>query len=246
MTEISVRREPLLPTRPNLRELGGLPAGGGRTVRAGRFFRGPALHGLTAEEAAALEPIGLAHVVDFRGRDEAAARPATLPGRRLHLSIEPTAAVRLMDVLSKPDPAPEAISAAMQETYRDFVRVNAETFARFLGLLAEADGAPFLFHCTAGKDRTGFAAALILHALGADAETIEADYLATNGLWRPDPNLAAMVPELAHAALFRVSADYLEAAFEELDRLHGGPLAFADKAMGGERRRRVWAESQLE
>jgi protein-tyrosine phosphatase len=246
MTEIPVRREPLVPTRPNLRDLGGLPAGEGGRVRAGRLFRGPALHGLTPEETAALEPLGLAHVVDFRGREEASARPADLPGRREHLSIEPTAATRLMGVLSKPDPSPEAISGAMEETYRDFVRVNADVFARFLGLLAEAEGAPLLFHCTAGKDRTGFAAALILHVLGADPETIEADYLATNGLWRPDPDLAAMVPELAHAALFRVSPAYLEAAFDELDRVHGGPLAFADEAMGGERRRRAWAEAHLE
>lgn len=246
MTEIPVRREPVLPTRPNLRDLGGLPAGGGGRVRARRLYRGPALHGLTEEEAAALAPLDLRHVVDFRGVEEAAARPAELPGRRVALSIEPTAATRLMQVFATPDPSAEAVSGAMTETYRDFVRANAEVFARFLGLLVEVEGEPLLFHCTAGKDRTGFAAALILHVLGADPETVAEDYLATNGLWTPDPQLAAMIPELAHAALFRVAPEYLEAAFEELDRAHGGPLAFADKAMGGEARRRAWAEAHLE
>ena len=134
----------------------------------------------------------------------------------------------------------------MTETYRDFVRANAETFARFLALLAEVEGEPLLFHCTAGKDRTGFAAALILHALGAEPDAIAEDFLASNALWRPDPQVAAMTPQVAHAALHKVSPGYLEAAFEELDRAHGGPQAFADKAMGGEARRRAWAEAHLE
>jgi protein-tyrosine phosphatase len=134
----------------------------------------------------------------------------------------------------------------MTETYRDFVRANADVFARFLALLPEVEGEPLLFHCTAGKDRTGFAAALILHALGAEPDTIAEDYLATNALWRPDPELAAMIPEIAHAAIYRVAPEYLEAALEQLDREHGGPHAFADKAMGGEARRRAWAEAHLE
>jgi protein-tyrosine phosphatase len=76
----------------------------------------------------------------------------------------------------------------MRETYRDFVNHNAGTFGWFMKHLLEQP-TPQVFHCTAGKDRTGFAAALLLSALGADRETIEHDYLLTNQLYRRDPRM---------------------------------------------------------
>jgi protein-tyrosine phosphatase len=114
----------------------------------------------------------------------------------------------------------------MTGLYRWFVTdpVARERFAAVLRLLATPDAPPVLFHCTAGKDRTGWAAALVLTALGVDRATVVADYLLTNvrsgaivdqimaGFYRrglmEDPSL--LLP------MFRADQAYLEAAFEEV------------------------------
>ncbi|MFI8079806.1 tyrosine-protein phosphatase [Kitasatospora sp. NPDC086009] len=118
-------------------------------------------------------------------------------------------------------------AAMMTGLYRWFVTdpVARERFATVLRLLAAPDGAPLLFHCSAGKDRTGWTAAVLLTALGVDRETVFADYLLTN------ERSAAIVdtivdsfgtrglmqePELL-LPVFRAERDYLEAAFEEVE-----------------------------
>ncbi|MFF1902406.1 tyrosine-protein phosphatase [Kitasatospora sp. NPDC058218] len=117
-------------------------------------------------------------------------------------------------------------AAMMTGLYRWFVtdRVARERFATVLRLLAAPDGAPLLFHCSAGKDRTGWTAALLLTALGVDRETVFADYLLTNE--RSAEIVENIVdsfgtrglmqePELL-LPVFRAERCYLEAAFEEV------------------------------
>ncbi|MFJ4677040.1 MULTISPECIES: tyrosine-protein phosphatase [Kitasatospora] len=105
-------------------------------------------------------------------------------------------------------------TAMMTSMYRWFVTdaVARSRFATVLRLITEADGAPVLFHCTAGKDRTGWTAALLLTALGVDRETVLADYLLTND--RSAALIARVDPLMQPLA--RAEAVYLEAAFEEL------------------------------
>ncbi|MFJ5230430.1 tyrosine-protein phosphatase [Kitasatospora sp. NPDC088391] len=105
-------------------------------------------------------------------------------------------------------------AAMMTSMYRWFVTdaTARSRFATVLRLIAEADGAPVLFHCTAGKDRTGWTAALLLTALGVDRESVLADYLLTNErsgalIDRVDPLMRPLA---------RAESGYLEAAFEEL------------------------------
>ncbi|RKE20131.1 tyrosine-protein phosphatase [Streptomyces sp. TLI_171] len=105
-------------------------------------------------------------------------------------------------------------TAMMTSMYRWFVTdaVARSRFAAVLRLIVEADGAPVLFHCTAGKDRTGWTAALLLTALGVDRQTVLADYLLTN---ERSAALIARVDPLMQP-LARAEAVYLDAAFEEL------------------------------
>lgn len=227
-----------LKQRPNLRCLGGIPAGDGRMVRRARFLRAPALTSLDAGETQALAALDPAVVVDFRGVAESQENPVALPeplaARRVALSIEPSAKGRFEALFGRGEPSHDDVAAAMQETYRDYVRVHIEVYARFLRLARDAGDSPVMFHCTAGKDRTGFAAALLLTALGASREAVLRDYLATNGRWRPLPDLEARMPISARAAVFSVHATYLDAALAELDRAHGGAAAFVRDAMGGD------------
>ena len=120
----------------------------------------------------------------------------------------------------------------MIDGYRAYVSAHAGVYARFLRLLAESD-APVVFHCSAGKDRTGFGAALLLAALGVPKAGIEADFLRTNDDWQPPADIGERVPESYRRALLGVEIAYLDAAFEVLDREHGGAIQFARDVLGG-------------
>ncbi|HQZ57951.1 MAG TPA: tyrosine-protein phosphatase, partial [Ottowia sp.] len=142
----------------NFRDLGGYAGTGGLPVRWRRLFRSDHLAGLTPQDADTFRRLGVTRVFDFRGVEERAAVPYELPGVTQHaLTIEPTVVQRMKDLLD----AGEAITPArtvelMQLTYRGFVHDNADRFAELFAHLL-ADDAPLVFHCTAGKDRTGFA-----------------------------------------------------------------------------------------
>lgn len=84
------------------------------------------------------------------------------------------------------------------------------------------DRAPLVIHCTAGKDRTGFACALILHALGVPGEVIADDYLLTNRFYKRDPSASTELPEEVKQVLGTVQQPFLNAAFEAIDADYGG------------------------
>ena len=154
----------------NFRDLGGYAGAGGLPVRWRRLFRSDHLAGLTPKDAQQFQRLGVTRVFDFRGEQERAAVPYELPGVTQHaLTIEPTVVQRMKDLLDAGEAiTPERTVALMQQTYRGFVHDNADRFAELFAHLL-ADDAPLVFHCTAGKDRTGFAAALILLALDVPA-----------------------------------------------------------------------------
>ncbi|MEM9198469.1 MAG: tyrosine-protein phosphatase, partial [Pseudomonadota bacterium] len=179
----------------------------------------------------ALDPVAIIHM---RAPDEArGAPPAALAARRVAVPVEPGAAPRLRRAILKGGLTRAVATALMVETYADFVHAHSGAFAELLRRVAAADG-PVVFHCTAGKDRTGFAAALLLSACGAGWEAVLADYMRTAGLWSPDPGLAALVPDAARTALFGVDPAYLESAFSALAAAHGTPGEFARAALGGD------------
>lgn len=178
----------------NVRDLSGLPVAGG-VVAAARVLRGDALGTLTDGDLAQLTALGVGDVVDLRSPAEVAAHGADrIPaGARHHLIPlldDTTAALStaLSAALSAGDTATlrgmlgdgraEAIALAGPSRQLDSPVARAG-YARLLALIAEAPRA-LLFHCTAGKDRTGVASALLLGLLGADEQTIVADYLASN------------------------------------------------------------------
>ena len=223
----------LLQGASNFRDVGGYHNADGRRVRQGQVFRSDHLAGLTPEDLLRLAALGIGHSLDFRGAAEYTATPYSIPGvQRLALTIEPSVIARMQAlVVQGIVPTTEETVALMQETYRDFVNHNAATFGRFLKHLLEQP-TPQVFHCTAGKDRTGFASALLLSLLGVPWETVLEDYLRTNELWTGH---IGRYPELdidTRAAIVEARTPYLEAAFEVVRGDFGSPEAFAEKALG--------------
>lgn len=206
----------------NFRHLGGYAGHEGRRVVPHRLFRSDHLGALTPADVEEIRRLGVRRILDLRGVNERAGAPCALPDVPVHsLSIEPTIVQTLSELLE----AGHRLSADdvvqhMQDTYRGFVRHNTHRFAELFGHLLES-GEPLVFHCTAGKDRTGFAAALVLSSLGVAEEDVLRDYLLTNGRLRPpEPSRYGLTPEV-QAVLWRVQPDFLHAALEAVASDYG-------------------------
>jgi protein-tyrosine phosphatase len=223
----------LLQGASNFRDVGGYRNADGRRVRRGQVFRSDHLAGLTDEDRVRLQALGIAHSLDFRGAAECEATPYALAGvQRVALTIEPTVIARLQALVAQGVvPTTEETVDLMRETYRDFVNHNAATFGRFLKHLLEQP-TPQVFHCTAGKDRTGFAAALLLSALGVDRPTIEHDYLLTNQLYKRDARMEGQGHPHVMKVLWQVQPEFLHAAFDAVDAQHGGMRDYLHGAIG--------------
>ncbi len=217
----------------NFRDLGGYAGLDGRTLRWRKLFRSDHLAALTPQDLATLSGLAVTRAFDFRGAAERAAVPYDLPGVLSHsLAIEPTVLMRMKErlELGQPLTAQDTVGL-MQETYRAFVSDNSPRFAELFGHLLESD-APLVFHCTAGKDRTGFAAALILQALGVPRQVVMQDYLLTNALFVMPHSPPALAPKEVLDVLWRVQEDFLDAAMQVVDTDFGGMPVYLEKTLG--------------
>ena len=231
----------------NFRDLGGYAADSGRMVRWRRLFRSDHLAALTQDDIVELSRHGLARVCDFRGETERAPLLCAMPGLSVHfLPIEPMVVQGMNDMID----AGRRLTAKdtvrmMQHTYRAFVHDNAGAYAEFFRLLLEGD-APLVFHCTAGKDRTGFAAALILLALGVPRDVVMQDYLLTNQFYRMPANSTSSLPGEVLQVLWRVQEEFLDAAMHAVDTDYGGVQSYMQTALGvGAKERERLAEIYL-
>ncbi len=221
----------------NFRDLGGYPAADGREVKWGKLYRSANLATASNADLAGLQRLHLASFVDFRSGAEKAEEPNRLPEQTGFAVVE----IPVLDegnsnlfneistrieegTLDDFDP-----DLTMIQANRQFAEEFTPQFQQFIDTVLEADGAPVLWHCTAGKDRTGFAAAVLLRILGVPQDIIMQDYLASR-----EPALESRRKQLLMLRLFEgeetadkiavmlgVERAWLEAAFEQIDNTWG-------------------------
>jgi len=191
----------------NARDLGGYEVAGGRHVKSGLLLRAAHLADASASDISYLESLSIGTVVDFRKEDELNGKiDKTIPGATyVSLPIDASGNVsstateeekKKFKGKKKFDVRKIILFAAFNEKAKAIARdlyptiLNypdcMEQMAAFLRLVVDRGDRPILFHCTQGKDRTGIASALLLAALGADRETIIADFDATNQVYAKD------------------------------------------------------------
>ncbi|WP_426609207.1 tyrosine-protein phosphatase [Bradyrhizobium sp. McL0616] len=205
----------------NFRDLGGYPTADGRTTRWRHIFRSNHLGQLTADDIAIVRALGVRSAFDFRGLEERAAGVCVVNEITVHsLPIEPTVVASLRAELARGTLTAPIAMEIMRGSYRNYVSHNTHSFRTLFGHLLE-DRAPLVIHCTAGKDRTGFASALILHALGVADDVIAADYLLTNRYYKRDVSSVSELPADVLDAIGSVEASYLDAAFKAVGREYG-------------------------
>ena len=226
----------------NLRDLGGWQAAAGGRVRFGAVFRSASLGRLTDADAATLAATGLRTVVDLRGereRHHAPSRLDSLPGVAVHwLPIDPSLGASLRDLAAAREATGEDAMGLMRRAYVAYALEWPHRYAAMFDLLLQEARRPLLFHCTAGKDRTGLGAALLLSALGVQQEAIRTDYLATNQHWAGEPELTALLPPAVAEVLLRVHAELLDAAFAAIHAGYGSLDAYFTQRIGLDAARR--------
>lgn len=228
----------------NFRDLGGYAAMDGRSIRWGVLYRSGSLHKPTVADQKRLALLNLKTIIDFRAEYELTRRPDKIPAGVSHINIPMEdsstkvwheAPEEMVKNLAKLDPA-----KYMLATNDELASKFTSGYKQFFRELLASGGDPILFHCAAGKDRTGFAAAVLLTILGVFHAIALQDYLLTNKYL-----LDAHRWELFSARIFRgkrfadgihgfMKADerYISAAFERLKQDHGSFENYVRNGLG--------------
>ncbi len=202
----------------NVRDLGGYKAANNKTVKWRKTIRSGDLHLLTDTDLAYFNEIPIRTYIDFRDTDEINLSPDRTPAS---LTLHKFLPIGTGNIIDMKNITPEFAETALVEANKFFVKDNQETYKEFFQILMNEENTPLLFHCSAGKDRAGFGAALFLASLGVDRETIMTDYLMTNECLKEKyADIVAKMPALK--PLFEVRKEYLLAAFEVIDNEYGG------------------------
>ena len=219
----------------NFRDLGGYRTADGRAVRRSTVFRSAHLGALTDEDRSALSRLGVRTIVDLRGVSEAAETPHLIDGvdcRIVGAHIEPQLGDKIRVAVADGSATPHLMMQYLTDHYRDYPRRCAPGFRTLFATLSDGTHRPLVFHCTAGKDRTGFASALLLTLLGVPWDTVMDDYLRTNDLWTGHVGRYTELDIDTRAAIVEARTPYLEAAFDVVRQDFGGAEVFAEKALG--------------
>lgn len=246
--ETGLRRLPL-DGAVNFRDLGGYQTADGRRLRWGRVFRSDSLAELSAADLAQLAGLGLHTVCDLRGEPEREHKPNQTLGAAITthaIGFMPQGGDALLADARGGSAGPAEIERRVQDIYRSFVVEQSASFARLLQLIAEPDALPLVYHCTSGRDRTGFATAMLLSALGVPQVVIEADYELSND-YRRDLTfqVGGLVAPEVMAALTQAHPSYLAAAYAAIEAQHGSTERYLREGLGLSADTRARLEMQL-
>jgi protein-tyrosine phosphatase len=221
----------------NFRDFGGQRTRDGRRVARGRLYRSDALWQLSDADIERFGALGIRTVCDFRADHERQRWPNRLPAattlRSLGLGFTPLGTQAAWDAVNRGELSAEGVRAYMCDHYRALAGAHTEYYARMFRALLEPDAVPFLVHCASGKDRTGFAAAIILLSLGVPREAVLADYVISDRYRRELWHLFhRQVDPGAYDAVGAAAPAYLQAAFDVIDERYGGEARYLRDVMG--------------
>lgn len=231
----------------NFRTIGNIKNSEGKTLKEGKFYRSGNLYQLKNSSFNELGKLGIKEIIDLRNEKEISKKPDHLPENIIYKKYSAfedqgdqlSQAKKL--VLKGKVNASDA-DKRMLDFYREYVTENPEIIKKIITEILESDQ-PILYHCTAGKDRTGIITALILSVLKFDKDTIYNDYLLSNN-YRKNlvqkrlnlaNNLHFIYPKMDLNVLEKLSwieSDYLDAAFDEINKKYGSIDIYIQQVLG--------------
>jgi protein-tyrosine phosphatase len=234
----STQRQVKLSGAINCRDLGGYATADGHHVKWKQVYRSAAINKLTDNDLAVFTQRNIDYVVDFRGVQESKTAPDKLNEGTVYTLLPAGSGATQGDWMKAMAQATSGDSL-MITYYSNTAPLTARYKPFFSELLALPDSSALLFHCTAGKDRTGIGAALFLYALGVPYNTIVNDYIASN-TYRKEENeqMVQQMVKMMHvnenvaAAMAGVKKEYLDATFKAITEKYGSVDAFLKNEIG--------------
>ncbi|MBN1303765.1 MAG: tyrosine-protein phosphatase [Anaerolineales bacterium] len=231
----------------NFRDLGGYPTQDGRETRWGALYRSGQLDRMRTADMKLFNQLSIHTLVDFRSRSEMEKYPNRLPENHslniLELPVLDQAnqamESEIRQRIKERDYAGFDPGVKMMQSYRQFAADFTAEFRSFIQAVLRAEGKPVLWHCVAGKDRTGFAAMILLRILGVQEETITQDYLLSKthiDRRRASLVLLTLLAGRQAAALVRplldVRVDWIQAASRAIEEHWGGFEEYVRDGLG--------------
>jgi protein-tyrosine phosphatase len=225
---------------PNFRDFGGYTCSSGKNVKWGYLFRSGQLSSLSAQDVELVGSLNLDLVFDFRRSDEQLQEPSRLPDQAapkvLSMPITPGSNANFFE---QGDIDNMAMFEFMVDINRDFAEAQTATYSRMFREILEVEGARFLVHCAAGKDRTGFAAAIMLLALGVPRDEVMRDYMLTSEYFSPHREIDRLrvkydmdLETEAILPMLEVHEDYLAAALASIDARYDSVEVYLAEELG--------------
>ena len=236
---------------PNLRDLGGYKTSDGATVAGKLVYRSSQLSDISAGDMKKLANLNLKTDLDLRTAQERNPNPDQLPPgvndiwMNVLADANQAGLAQLNSLMKDPKAANAALGggkaeATFEASYRQFITLSSakKSYSQLFLTLGNQKQLPALFHCTGGKDRTGWAAAAFLTLLGVPKETVMEDYLRSNDYILPmdqkviDAFVEAGGDPAIPPAIFGVKKEYLEAAFDEMTTKYGTIEQYFSEGLG--------------
>ncbi|ASK32727.1 protein tyrosine phosphatase [Chryseobacterium sp. T16E-39] len=231
----------------NFRTVGDIKNSDGKTLRKGVFYRSGHLNNLKKKSFDKFQKLGIKEVIDLRNDREITANPDQLPTNLMYKKYsafedQGDQLSQAKKLVLKGKVNAQDADKRMIDFYKEYVTENPETIKKIITEILDSNQ-PVLYHCTAGKDRTGIITALILTILKFDKATIYNDYLLSNNFrqklvlkrLRLANNLHFLYPKMDIKVLEKLSwieSDYLDAAFNEIDNKYGSTDVYIQKVLG--------------
>jgi protein-tyrosine phosphatase len=227
----------------NFRDMGGYPTMDGRRVKWNRLYRSGTTHAMTNEDLQYVFASGIRYACDLRSNSERNHQPSRLSGIadiEYWFRDHDRPPGDLSRLIKESSASPERTRERMRMLYRDLPYEFRDAYRELFVKLANGQ-MPLVFNCTAGKDRTGVAAALVLTALGVPRESVLEDYLLTEQFHE---QCCEMILRGRSAAYFggiareiwepmmRADSDYLDAMFDQLNAAHGSAVCYLSEELG--------------
>ena len=228
----------------NFRDLGGIPTKDGRVVKWGKIYRSGKLNSLSDKDIDYFNTLGINTVVDFRDDIEVEKDKTRFPTNREVKRVRTPIGDRSGNMQAQ---LKKQVRSADQDTFdsekfvadvmRQFVDTFAFQYQPFLDLVAAEENAPLLYHCTAGKDRTGLGTGLVLAMLGVEKEVIYGDFMMSNYYRNKQINKtlrksSLVIKQRVVQPLVEVKESYIKAAFDAIDKKYGSMDNFLEKEYG--------------
>jgi len=215
----------------NTRELGGYKTTDGKSVKWGMLYRSDKLSDISDTDQTYLQDLGIKKIIDFRSKEEKEEDPDIIPKGidyiEMPISVDGAMRSKIEAVLK--GETNKDVKSFLIDANKEFVSNYTDVYEDFLRNLIDDDG-PTLFHCTAGKDRAGFAAAITLIALGVSKEDVINDYMKTNQFTKE--RIEEIIGQIELMTLYQTDAEilrpllgvereYIETAFQTAEEKYG-------------------------